>query len=144
MTNDEMAQSYLKTAEYSLKQAQAALEDGVWHLTVRRCQECVEMALKGILRLYGVEVPRIHGGGAFIKEREERFPDWFRRHVDRLVHISRGLRKDREMSIYGDEELAVPPERIFSQFDAEHAVESASFVLDVCKRLFEAFKQEKE
>ncbi len=144
MTNGEMAQSYLKTAGYSLRQAQVAFADEVWHLAVRRCQESVELALKGILRLLGVEVPRVHDVGAFLKEREDEFPEWFRQHIDRLAHISRGLRKDREMSIYGDEELALPPEHIFSKFDAERAIENASFVLDVCKRLFEAFEAEQE
>jgi len=137
MTNREMAQSYLRTAEYSLKQAKAAYADGVWHLVIRRCQESVEMALKGVLRYLGLEIPRVHDVGSFIKDHRDSFPEWFREHVDRVAYISRGLRKDRETSIYGEEEVALPPERIFSKFDADEAMRNASFVLDVCKRLFE-------
>jgi len=90
MTNEEMAQSYLLTAEYSLKQAEMACTDGVWHLAVRRCQEGAEMALKATLRLVGLEVPKVHDVGFFLRENKALFPAWFQAHIDRLVHISRG------------------------------------------------------
>jgi hypothetical protein len=32
MTNEEMGQSYVLTAKYSLEQAKAAYADGIWHL----------------------------------------------------------------------------------------------------------------
>ena len=100
------------------------------------------MALKGILRLMGLEVPRVHDVGSFVKEHRGSLPEWFQEHVDRLAYISRGLRKDRETSIYGEEEVALPPERIFSKFDADEAMKNASFVLEVCKRLFEEFDKQ--
>lgn len=133
----EMARSYLATAEHSLKQAKLACEDGMWHLAVRRSQESVEMALKGILRLAGLEAPRRHDFGPLLREHRKYFPQWFQEQIDRLAHISRQLCKEREASLYGEEEEALPPERIFSKFDAEEALKSASFVLEVCARLLE-------
>ena len=143
MTNEEMAQSYLLTSEYSLKQAKMARTDGVWHLAIRRCQEAAEMALKATLRLVGLEVPKVHDVGLFLRENRATFPPWFQAHVDRLVHISRGLRKDREVSVNGDKVLGLPPERIFSQLDADEAVEEATFVLEISRRLFEEFQDSK-
>jgi len=35
-----------------------ALEDGSYNLTVRRAQESVELVLKGLLRIIGIEYPR--------------------------------------------------------------------------------------
>ncbi len=143
MTNEEMAQGYLVTAAYSLKQARMAQSDGVWHLAVRRCQECVEMALKAVLRLVGLEVPRVHDVGFFMRENRELFPPWFQAQLDRLIHVSRSLRKDREVSIYGDEELALPPQVIFSQLDADEALKEATLVLEMSQRLLEEFTEAK-
>lgn len=142
MTNEEMARSYFLTAEYSLKQARMAHTDGVWHLAVRRCQEGAEMALKATLRLVGLEVPKVHDVGFFLRENRAMFPTWFQAHVDRLVHISRGLRKDREVSVYGDEALGLPPETIFSRVDVDEALEEATFVLEQTRRLFEEFQKD--
>lgn len=137
MTNLEMARSYLATAEYSLKQARAAHSDGMWHLAVRRCQEGVEMALKALLRLVGLEVPKTHDVSFFLRENKDSYPEWFAPHVDRLAYISRGLRKDRELSLYGDEALGLPPERVFTRLDADQALEETAFVFDLATRLFE-------
>lgn len=144
MTNEEMAESYLMTAEYSLKQASMARTDGVWHLAVRRCQEGAEMALKATLRLVGLEVPKVHDVGFFLRENRAMFPVWFQTHVDRLAHISRSLRKDREVSVYGDETLGLPPETIFSQVDADEALEEARFTFETARRLFEEFQSERQ
>ena len=141
MTNQEMAQSYLLTAEYSLKQARMAWSDEMWHLAIRRCQEGVEMALKAVLRLVGIEVPKVHDVGLFLRKHKQVFPAWFQAEVDRLAHISRGLRKDREVSFYGDEQLALPPEAVFSKMDADEALEEAGSVVSTGRRLFEEFTQ---
>lgn len=135
MTSEEMARSYIKIAEHSLKEARLAYEDKLWHLAVRRSQESVELALKGALRLLGVEIPRTHDVSFHLRENRSRFPDWFQLQIDKLAHISRSLCKDRQLSFYGDEEMALPPELI----DAEDAIQNASFVLDLSKRLLEEF-----
>jgi HEPN domain-containing protein len=141
MTSYEMALSYLSTAEYSLQQARAAHADGVWHLAVRRCQEGVELALKASLRLVGLEIPKVHDVSFFLREHSERFPEWFGLELDRLAHISRSLRKDREVSFYGDEALSLPPERVFTQVDADEALRETEFVFELTRRLFDEYTQ---
>jgi HEPN domain-containing protein len=140
MTNDEMAQSYLLTAQYSLKQAEAACSDQVWHLAVRRCQEAAEMALKAALRLVGVEVPRVHDVGFALQDKRDRFPTWFQERIDRMVRISRGLRGDRELSVYGDEALGRPPQAIFTMIDANEGLEEAAFVLEQVGQIFAEYQ----
>jgi len=141
MTHFELARSYLATAEYSLKQARAAHADGMWHLAVRRCQESVEMALKASLRLVGLEVPKLHDVSFFLRDNKASFPEWFGLNLDRLAHISRSLRKDREVSLYGDEALSLPPERVFTQVDADEALQETTFAFDLTRRLFEEYPQ---
>jgi HEPN domain-containing protein len=132
-----MAQGYLVTARYALREAQAAYTEKMWHMTLRRAQESTEMALKAALRLVGLEVPKVHDVGFFLRENRALFPGWFQEHIDRLARTSRGLRKDREASIYGDESLGLPPQAIFSQADADEAVNEATYVLKQVRCLFQ-------
>lgn len=135
MANDEMAGSYLATSAYTLRQARVSVADGVWNIAVRRAQESVELSLKAALRLAGVDVPKVHDVGTVMRENAPRFPQWWNDRMDSLARISRQLRHDREISIYGDEETGLPPERIFTREDAEEAVKDAETVLGMCQRL---------
>ncbi len=144
MTGEEMARSYGRTAGLILQEAEHALQQQAWHLAVRRAQESVEMALKAALRLVGIEIPRLHDVGTLLRAEQERFPAWFQADVDRLASISRGLRRDRELSFYGDEDLGQPPEQIFSRYDGEQAVAQARSVLEQCRRLMVEYGDDNE
>ena len=50
-----MAKSYMEDALFSLTEAKNALVKGKYHRTVRRVQESVELSLKALLRLIGIE-----------------------------------------------------------------------------------------
>jgi hypothetical protein len=60
MTSDEMARAHLRRAATVLREAERLYEDEAWNLVVRRSQEAVELALKGVLRSVGAEVPKVH------------------------------------------------------------------------------------
>jgi HEPN domain-containing protein len=130
-----MAEGYLAQAVEILIEARGAAGRGVWNLVVRRCQETVELALKAALRLAGIEVPRIHDVGMLLKDHEEKFPEAFRRDIDRLASISRRLRREREASFYGDEETGAAPQRLYTEEDSRQALADADFVLQRCHHL---------
>lgn len=131
-----MAKSYFNSASRILEESRASVAKGAWNLAVRRAQESVELGLKAALRLVGLEVPRVHDVGVTVRESASRFPDWWNARAGQLARISRDLRRYREMSLYGDDETGLPPERIFSREDAEEALRDADFVIDMCARLF--------
>lgn len=135
MTNRGMAEAYLAQADEILLEAERAFQRGVWNLTIRRSQEVVEMALKAALRLVGIEVPWIHDVGVLLKDYREKFPEAFREEIDRLASISRRLRREREASFYGDEEIGAPPQKLYAEADARSAFDDASYVLPFCRRL---------
>jgi HEPN domain-containing protein len=99
-----MAEAYIRQAMERLKHAREALRRGNYPYVVRQSQEAVELALKASLRLVGVEPPRWHDVGPVLRREAERFPEWFRDEIPRLARISRRLRREREPSMYGDEE----------------------------------------
>lgn len=135
-----MAKSHLIQAEERLKHAKEALKDGSYPFTIRACQEAVELSLKAALRIAGIEPPKIHDVGPILRKNSNFFPEWFRGEINKMATISRTLRREREVSMYGDEELSLTPEEIYSAEDAEKAVRDCEFVLKNCKRLLdEAF-----
>jgi Uncharacterized conserved protein related to C-terminal domain of eukaryotic chaperone, SACSIN len=74
VTNEEMARAYLSQAEEILREVERLYQRQAWNLVVRRSQEVVELALKGLLRGAGVEVPRTHDVGVWLKSYRDRFP----------------------------------------------------------------------
>ncbi len=135
MNSKEMAESYLMEGEIRLKTARSALEDGHFAYAVRQSQESVEMALKGALRYVGIEPPKWHDVGIILRKEVQKFPEWFTVNLDRLTLISRELRREREPSMYGDSDLNLPPQELYTEFDAQEAIKKADFVMGLCKRL---------
>ncbi|MHA1413449.1 MAG: HEPN domain-containing protein, partial [Promethearchaeota archaeon] len=132
---NKMARSSLKEASIRFQTAKKALNDRFFPYAVRQSQECVELALKGALRLVGIEPPKWHDVGIILKKNKQKFPQWFQQDIDKMAFISRELRKEREISMYGDNELNLTPDEIYSAHDAETAVKNAEFILNTCKKL---------
>lgn len=137
MNNLEMARSYLRQAEERVKHAEEALRTGNYAFTIRQSQEAVELSLKGALRLVGIEPPKWHDVGPVLKRERGLFPEWFKERIDETASISRRLRREREPSMYGDEETGAPPDQLYSLMDAEEALQSSKTVLKLCLRLIE-------
>ena len=135
MNTQEAARLNLERAKIISEEAHRYQDKGVWNLVVRRCQEVVELALKGTLWWAGLEVPWVHDVGVFLRQHRDRFPVGFAQQIPRLASISRALRAEREQSFYGDEASGLPPETLYGEQDAAEALEKAAFVLDACQRL---------
>ena len=71
-----------------------------------------------------------------LAEHAGRLPREFAGHLERLVSISRRLRQEREVSFYGNEEIAAPPEDLYMREDADSALGDARFVLDLAEVSF--------
>jgi HEPN domain-containing protein len=102
----------------------------------------VELLLKASLRLVCIEPPKLHDVGPVLLEFKDRFPEWFRERVDELAAISRWLRREREPSMYGDEELGIPPTRLYTRPYAVKALEAARAVHQCVKRLLEEYARQ--
>ncbi|MEM1962396.1 MAG: HEPN domain-containing protein [Sulfolobales archaeon] len=140
MNNVSMAQSYLRQAEERIRHAKEALERGNYPYVVRQCQESVELLLKAALRLVGVEVPKWHDVGPVLKREAQRFPEWFQVEIPALARISRKLRRERELSMYGDEESGIPPDELYDRSDAEEALNYALNVYSIVLKLIQQHK----
>lgn len=136
---DVLAKDYLERARNRILDASSALTRGAYPEVVRYSQECVELSLKAVLRVVGVEYPRVHDVGDVLDLHKERFPKWFRKYIERLRHISTNLAQKRGPSLYGLERLGKPPSEIFDEKDARDALNSAKYVHECCLKFFKEF-----
>jgi hypothetical protein len=127
MRNRDLASDHLRRAEARLRALDVLFEAESWADVVRESQEVVELALKGLLRVVGVEPPRIHDVADVVESERDRIPDALRSEIPRLAAASRALRRDRELAFYGAEDLT--PSDFYRKPDAVDARESARLVV---------------
>lgn len=135
MTSSRMGRQYIEEARGRMALVRLALERGMWAATVREAQECVELFLKGALRLVAVEPARTHDVASALRSEVVRFPEWFRPSIDALATISTQLAGDRGPAFYGDEQRELGPQELFDEADAQRAVRNAELVAQLCGRL---------
>lgn len=127
MRNRDLAADHLRRAEARLRALDVLFDAASWADVVRESQEIVELTLKGLLRAYGVEPPRIHDVADVLLAERDRLPKALAPHTERLAAISRALRRDRELAFYGAEDLT--PSTFYRESDAITARDSARDVV---------------
>lgn len=128
MRNPDLASDYIRRAAVRLKAVEVLMDAESWADVVRESQEIVELALKGFLRTFGVEAPRIHDVSDVLLAEHHRLPtELSPEDLQAIVAISRDLRRDRELAFYGAEDLT--PTDFYGKKDAEKALSGARRVV---------------
>ncbi|MFM8951853.1 MAG: HEPN domain-containing protein [Planctomycetaceae bacterium] len=123
MRSPELGADYIRRARARLAAVDALFAAQSWADVVRESQEVVELALKGLLRVAGIEPPRIHDVSEVLVAEKSRLPQAVHQHVEALAAGSRTLRRDRELAFYGAEDLT--PSGFYTRDDAATAREIA-------------------
>ena len=129
MKNRDLARDYIMRANHRLAAVEVLFERKAYADVVRECQELVELCLKGLLRIARVEVPRVHDVGQLLLDTKGRLPKGIAPHVEALAAISKNMRRDRELSFYGSEDLT--PSDFYQLEDAKKAIEDARWVASI-------------
>jgi HEPN domain-containing protein len=74
--NIEAAKSMVEEAGDCLDETQRAYSKQSYNLAVRRAQEAVELSMKGVMRMIGIEYPRKHDIGDVFIEQKTRFSQY--------------------------------------------------------------------
>jgi len=127
MTGGGLAEDYLRRAGVRLAALEVLLDAESWADVVRESQEIVELTLKGLLRSCGIDPPRVHDVSAILQAERDRLPAYLHCEAEWLAHVSRQMRKDRELAFYGAEDLL--PGDFYSRSDARTARERARRVV---------------
>ena len=131
MRNRALAADFVRRAEVRLRAIDVLLEGQSWADVVRESQETVELALKGLLRAWGVDAPRVHDVSNVLLAERHRLPAELDARVDELAAVSRDLRRDRELAFYGAEDLT--PSTFYSRDDARRALDGARLTVSTVK-----------
>ena len=129
MKNRSLIEDYLLRSQHRLAAVELLYERKSWADVVREAQEVVELALKALLKHFNIEVPRIHDVSQILKDNESLFSPALKKHITRLSEISRDMRRDRELSFYGSEDLT--PSEFYKESDAKKAKEDATWLVQI-------------
>lgn len=138
MTSARMGRRYIEEAVSRVELVRLAHARELSATVVREAQECVELFLKGALRLVAVEPTHTHDVAALLRAQGSRFPDWFQAEVEHLATISTEMAGDRGIAFYGDERQGIGPQDLFDTGDADRALRNLEHVAELCQRLLDA------
>lgn len=133
MTLKDLAKSYIKKAKVRLEMLEFLYEKEAYSDVIREAQETVELATKAMLRHRGIEPPKFHEVSFLFFEHRDKFLEISDYELEKLAKISKKLRKERELSFYGDIDF-IPTEEYTAE-DALSAIEDVRFVLLLAERL---------
>jgi len=123
MRNPGLAGDYIRRAVVRLDALDVLFDGESWADVVREAQEIVELTLKALLRVSGIDPPRAHDVSDILMAERDRLPPALAAELEFLTRTSRALRRDRELAFYGAEDLT--PSGFYSREDAEEAREGA-------------------
>jgi HEPN domain-containing protein len=135
LTSRDLARSLIEKASLRMDILDLLLGKQAYSDVVREAQEIVELASKGMLRAVGVEPPKFHDVGSLLVEHRGKYGENVSRHMERIASISKKLRRERELSFYG--EIDFIPTEEYTLEDARQAREDAEFVVTLAKKLLE-------
>lgn len=130
MNNKACANAYMKDARIIFEEGKESFTKGHWHRVVRKCQEAVELTIKGYFRYLGIEYPKSHILGRIIRKELSRFIK--KEDIEKLSFIADSLTFDRGPAFYGTPD-GISAAELFTKEDAEEAMEKAKWVIEGLK-----------
>lgn len=128
MNNFELGNKLLNEAEEYHEEMLRAYERKSWNIVVRRAQEVIELSLKGLLKMMGVEYPKEHDvGDVFERACQEKGIKVEIETLDRIKRTSSLLARERAPAFYMD--------RLYGPEQAKEAREGAEHVLGTAREL---------
>ncbi len=134
MTNWTLAKDYFRKSLIRRKALNIYYNECSYDDVIRESQELVELLLKGVLRLLGVDPPKWHDVGQILEENVARLPNPIQVALPRICKLSSMLRKERELSFYGDDDFI--PSQHYSKEDAEKVLTDLDWLIALVDDLF--------
>lgn len=135
MTNYERGKKLIKDAEEYKKDAIKYFKKEDWNKVIRRAQESFELYLKGVMKIIGIEVPKIHDvGRVFVEGLKKRNISVSEDTTEKIIYFSSLLSEKRAPAFYREEE--------YRKEDAEEAIEILKFISNFIKKLLKEINHE--
>lgn len=136
---EKYAENLIKKAENNFEKADEIMKGykPLFSNVINLCQQSIELSVKAVFKLMGIDFPKDHEIKFEIKETKEllkkEFPKNFyeKDKIPRLIFLTQFWKKFYEVAKYGKEELNIGPDELFSREEAEIALKHAK----ECKRI---------
>lgn len=130
MKNIDQAKAYFNDANAVFEEARQALEHENLNLTIRRAQETVELAIKGLLIFRGIDTPPTRDLSEILLSIEPDRLSMTKKDIIHLAKINHTLAQESKTAYYGlkrDDKR----EEMFTEERINQAVEEAKEVLNL-------------
>ncbi|MEJ5283719.1 MAG: HEPN domain-containing protein [Brevinematales bacterium] len=134
MVNKALAKDYFKRAKIRFNVLQTYMKERDYADVIRESQEIVELIQKALLINMEIDPPKWHDVIDIIIENIEKIPVKFHSEIKNLVTSSKWLRREREISFYGDMDYL--PLSDYSEDDAIKAIETAERFIKIAEGVF--------
>ncbi len=135
MDNGERGRRLMAMAAEYLQDMDTATGRKSWNAVVRRAQEVVELALKGVLSYLGVDFPKVHDPAAvFIATLSARGMALSATEAEDVTNVSATLARKRAPAFYF--------EQVEDESTAEEEAANAHRIHRICMRLVAAIESE--
>jgi HEPN domain-containing protein len=137
MKNNSAGRSYVEDAKIILEEAEESFNKGHNHRAIRKCQESVELALKGILRIVGIEHFKSHRIGKTLQDSvlKEKIDE---KTMEKIIEIASRLADEREIAFYGSDTSSAKD--MFDEDDASEAIADAHYIMKIIDKLLDEFQ----
>ncbi|MEA1964408.1 MAG: HEPN domain-containing protein [Candidatus Aerophobetes bacterium] len=134
MKNFETGEKLIGEAEEYYLDLLQAYKRRSWNTVARRAQEVVELSLKGLLKMMGIEYPKIHDVGWLLEKIVlEKGVEAKKETIKEIKEISASLARDRSPAFY--------METTYSKLQAEKAKRQAERVLSWAREMTGKLKE---
>lgn len=137
--NIERSTSYLDGAKKNLERAKSLAKQRDWSGSVEAAQHCIEISVKSLYLMVGVEYPETHDPATELKKVMEKLRDlrsysnYLWREISRMRWICKMWEWIHTSSVYGC--LDIPANKIFNEKDAKTAIDYADDVHSKCRQI---------
>ena len=138
MTNVRLGSSYIERARGRLQFLRQMQQAGLHADVVRESQEIVELALKGLLRVMGLDPPKEHDVSKFMAKERRHLPKVVVDHLSEIRRMSKRLRRERELAFHGDTDFI--PSYEYDVEDSNEAIQFAEAIVDWVERGLQELK----
>jgi HEPN domain-containing protein len=133
MHNADLIEDYITRSGHRLEAVKLLFARESYADVVRESQEIIELCLKALLRFVRIDPPRSHDVSEIILENKSRLPKNIASEAEKLASISHSMRRDRELSFYGSEDLT--PGHFYKKMDGQTALQAADYVYTTCRKI---------
>lgn len=135
MTNRDLSQDYWKRIPSRMKAVKLLFQENNYADVIREGQELTELLFKAWLRSIGVEPPKWHDVGPVIEMQKTHLPPLIQKELAEILSFSKYLRKERENSFYGDDDLI--PLESYTETEARSTIAKLEWLIELFRSEFE-------